>query len=584
MQHRPVLVSEPLRRSRTVWLCFWAAFGILAGWLAWAAVMVNIDFDDGYATIANSQHFLGISSGLFWERGPGMAWLLLPAEWLAHALALHPLDVHLHHATMALLIGFYLVATWWILQREFGARVPTLLAFLAALLTPVFFSYAPFISPDIFPGVLVLLLLRLASDLIDQGGRRRWWLLVAIGALLALIKQVYALVWCAVLLSQLIVALALPRAERAGAHRAAALASAALASGAITFLVYSVLLTDSFPDSSFWERPFKVPEIVGQMYEIDGGAAVVFYPWIYLRNLSAYGIMALLALPAGLLLSWRHGSAFQRSAVVSLVFLLACMQLISFKEVRYLALLAPLLAVVIVPAFVIVWEQRPRARWLVLALVLLDVARNLPEAARLRDPFYRDAMTGFLAELPSAKDLGSRLFVDRPLSFIAPDRTAFYADRYHRITHLGPQLRVLYGFSPEQWRQLGNAGELDQTQLRAGDYLLMSTNVAVRSKPFLPGNLESIHSSPIQGLLIAETIELRREGNWYVVAGAASGVPRMLLRAPGTQQSPAVGYRFEVARVASLSGYDAPPEQLSVLGLRFLHLCQKDQCQAFALR
>ena len=55
----------------------------LACWLLLAVLLVHLELDDGYTTIANAQHFLGISDGYFWQRAPLMAWLLVPAEWLA---------------------------------------------------------------------------------------------------------------------------------------------------------------------------------------------------------------------------------------------------------------------------------------------------------------------------------------------------------------------------------------------------------------------------------------------------------------------------------------------------------------------
>lgn len=567
--------------ARAGWRWFWALFALLLVWLGWAAWQVNIDFDDGYAAIVNAQYFLGITDHYYWQRGPAFAWLLMPAEWLANAWGMHPLDVHLHHTMTALLHAGYLFGVWWILQREFGSGFPTVLAWSAATLTPVFFSYAPFVSHDIFPGLLALLMLREASRFLDRGGSGRWLTLFAVGAALALIKQTFALVWVCVLASHLLLQLILPREQRARGARLAALAAAALASGAVTFLTYSILLAPSAPDTVFWARPFKVMQVVAQLYDAEGGATQVFYRWLYLRNLSAYGIVAVLLLPPGLYLSWRSGSRFQRSTLITTVLLIVCLSAITFKEVRYLAFLAPLIALLIVPPLQMVWEQRAHLRWLVIGLILLDVGRNLPEALRLRQDFYRNAVTGFFAELPLASAPGGHVYADRPVSLISPEPGAFFADRYHRITHLGGQVGILYGYPAERWTQLANASKLDNEMVKVGDFLIFSTDVAVRAPPFLPGNRAGIHSQAIQGLAQAQLLDLKRNGEFYELADPAVDSPRMLLRAPGSSRAQLVGYRFDLARIRELTGPAEPPDRLQAMGFRFLRLCQKGECTNF---
>ncbi|MBK6740173.1 MAG: hypothetical protein IPG64_21245 [Haliea sp.] len=123
---------------------------VLATWLVWAVTAVNIDFDDGYAAFANSAHFLGQSPVHFYNRAPLLGIMLMPVKLLSDSIGLHPLDVRGAHALMALILIAYLVGTWRILARAQGSTPWSLVAFAAAVPTPVFFSYAPFLNIDIF--------------------------------------------------------------------------------------------------------------------------------------------------------------------------------------------------------------------------------------------------------------------------------------------------------------------------------------------------------------------------------------------------------------------------------------------------
>lgn len=126
--------------SRHVDLAIRAILWLITAWLVATLYFVRIDFDDGYSTIVNSQYFLGISRDYFWQRGPLVAWLLVPAEFLANLLGLGAFNVLPHHATMIAIHMAYLVGVWIMLKREFGAHTHTLLAFVAAISQPPFSS------------------------------------------------------------------------------------------------------------------------------------------------------------------------------------------------------------------------------------------------------------------------------------------------------------------------------------------------------------------------------------------------------------------------------------------------------------
>lgn len=71
---------------------------------------------------------------------------------------------------------------------------------------------------------------------------------------------------------------------------------------------------------------------------------------MYLRNLFAHGYLAVaLALP-GLFFCLRSGNIRRQSVAVAWLVLVTFMQLLEFKEVRYLGFLAPLTALLVVAA------------------------------------------------------------------------------------------------------------------------------------------------------------------------------------------------------------------------------------------
>src|SRR5690348_15385270 len=101
-------------RARVVTALF---LGGVAVWLLLSAALVDIEYYDGLSAICNARYFLRRAPFYFFDRGPLMAWLLMPAEALKDWLGRHPLDVRLHHATMAVLHTGYLAAVWAALRH-----------------------------------------------------------------------------------------------------------------------------------------------------------------------------------------------------------------------------------------------------------------------------------------------------------------------------------------------------------------------------------------------------------------------------------------------------------------------------------
>ena len=417
---------------------------IIAGaalWLLVAALTTRIEYYDGLSAIANARFFLGRSGDYIADRAPMMAWLLMPAEWVRSTLDLHTLDVRPHHAELAVLHVLYLIITWHFLSRQFGTSWPVLLAWVAAILSFVFFTYSPFLSHDIFPGALLLAMICRADDFSRQNSLPAWCALVALGTVAALTKQTFGVFWALVLLAALWRAVRThDRMDRVTVVR---LAVGAACSGAITWCVLGLIFADSNPSAPLLLRPWQNLQYLSSVYD---GKDVTFPIWIYVRNFPSYGWLASLLVIPGWMLAMR-GTKFEQSVAVAWLGGLIFLCVLPLREVRYMAFLAPLTAALLVSAIRRALNQRPT---LVLVLMVLaaDMFRSVREATEIFDPFYTVGIQRqFLALLDDPEYEHSAVLVSTPmLSFVSPTPSPFAADRYHRVFHFGVvHVRHLYG-------------------------------------------------------------------------------------------------------------------------------------------
>ncbi|MEZ4654778.1 MAG: hypothetical protein R3E12_14635 [Candidatus Eisenbacteria bacterium] len=129
-------------------------FAILLGWLAMAVSLVDIEYYDGFDSICNARYFLGWIDTYTATRGPLLGLLLVPAELIKGRMGLPPWRYDRPRARPAARrVSDRLL--------PHGAKVlqgagPVLLAFVAAIPTFLFFGYAPFVSHDLFPGLVFL--------------------------------------------------------------------------------------------------------------------------------------------------------------------------------------------------------------------------------------------------------------------------------------------------------------------------------------------------------------------------------------------------------------------------------------------
>jgi len=551
----------------------------IGAWLIWSLFVVNIEFDDGYATIVNSQYFLGISNDYLWSRAPMLAWLLMPAEWVANALDLHPLDVRPHHLLMATIHLAYFWGVWRLLRARFGNNPSTLIAFAAAIPTVVFFCYAAFISSDLFPGLIALAMLLLADRHSARPRLWTWLALVALGAFAALVKHMYGAIWLAVLVAHACLAAVGRKRDWISLVQ---LGLGAAVSGLIFWFAYALVLAGSFPEVALPLRPLQQMRAVVAAFQQEGPIASIIYQWVYLKNLSIYGILAMALVLPGVILSWRSGDRLQRSIAIAWIVLFAVMHAVSFKEARYLAYLAPLTAFLIAPvvAQLLRWQ---RLYLLPIGIVLLvDLGFSAREAARIAAPFYQNQVNEFLAILPPASALNAPIITTRYLSFLTPDKYAFFGDRYHRIVNLNhDQIRLLYGYPVRMVHTFANVRALTPGAFSPGSILIYVNDVAARVPPIQSDNRTTLQPYFVQLIAVAETLDLRRDGDAYRW-GAVSKQPIMLLRADGVDAEPLTSFdRFPVAETRTLLGLEGSPEHLQVLAFRIHALCDLSGCRRY---
>jgi hypothetical protein len=556
---------------------------VLAIWLGLSLYWVGIDFDDGYSTIVNAQHLLGVSSNWVWSRGPLMAVLLIPAEWLSVHLQLQALDPRPHHLLFAVLHLAQAILCWKMFARVHGARPSTLIAWLAAIPTVAWASYAPFISHDIVPGLLLLAMLVLAGHYLERPNRVTWLALVALGFLAAGVKHMHAALWAAVLLGW-VVASGLSPGRRTALRHWLGLGSAAVASAVLTVLAYGLSLDSTFPDLPLWQRPFAQVAAISSHWQQFGDPRDFIYQPVYARNLWAFGLLTVSLLLPGLWFAWRSGKPVLRAAAIAFLAIAVLLQALPFKETRYALVLAPLGGLLIVPAIDAVLAMRRAWLWPLLALLAVDLTFATREALRLRHPFYRDQVQSFLADLPPASDPRGAIVMTGFLSFVAPDSWAFFGDRYHRIVHLSrAQLGPMLGHPPSRFRLLEDLAALTRERFAADDYLIFVNAGVGREPPIAPDNRTTMPANFLQFVARAETVTLRREGAVYrLESSVADQRPWLLLRSERGYGDAALAWgEFSVVDVLRLEALEQGPSDLRTTGFRIFSLCDTTGCRRF---
>ena len=509
----------PVMRRPGAEIAACACLGAVIAWLGLSAALVDIEYYDGISAICNARYFLGHSPFYFFDRGPLMAVLQMAPEAVKEWLGLGALEFRPHHAVMVSLHAAYLIVVYRLLARHFGHRWFTLVAFVTAITNYVFFSYAPFLSHDIAPGVLLLSMLLWSDEFARAPRVRTWLLLVTAGAAAPLVKQTFGVFWLAVLAAHAVPGvLHLEQRSRTSWRSLQWLAAGAAASAVIAWVVYGLVLAGWAPTMSPWLRPWRNLEYLRHEYD---GTGATFPLWIYVRNFWAYGRLTTLLLVPGLVLSLR-GTPLQRRMAIAWITAAAAIQAMPLREVRYLAFLAPLSAFVIVPAVRLIGESRPGVA-VMAVLLALDAGGATIEASRIATPFYRHSELRALLQ-----PLAEHGRVPRPFyanvsmfSFVSPDPSPLAADRYHHIFHVGIiHIALLHGYSPDDIRVLPPRAAAVTARATAGSLLLFSNGILAHGPTWTPAPPVGTDTF-VQGIATLQTIALERrpDGRYRTASG-----------------------------------------------------------------
>jgi hypothetical protein len=232
----------------------------------------------------------------------------------------------------------------------------------------------------------------------------------------------------------------------------------------LSWVGYGWFTAGQISEVSLLERSLVMLNSVSAQYNNEGDLSLLF-PWtLYLRNLHNYGIATVLLIIPGVVLAFRGIDARLRMIAVCWLISLIMLQSVTFKEVRYVAFLAPLSAMLIVP--VISLLHRSRALFpALLAVVLIDQYRGLTMAAAQITSAPGVDIARFVGDFENS----GKIVTSPNLSFAFIADGPIHRDRYHGIYHLSAE--HLYGFVEgsslmakiEDPREFGYAG------IRPGD-------------------------------------------------------------------------------------------------------------------
>ena len=554
---------------------FRLAWFLLTAWLLVCAFLIQGEYGDGYQTIANARYLFGDSTAFYVQRGPLPAIVLWPVEFIAGLTGADPLDVRPHHFLSAALHSLYLAGCWWCLQRAGGSGIARLFAFGAAILTVVFYAYAPYLSHDLLPGLLFVVMIFLAHRWIDGGGTREAVLLVLLGAAVTLIKQTYALYWVAIVVfAMLSFALRWDRG-RVDARRLVLLLGMAAASAALSWLSYALHVGDLAPDSAFLARPLVLVGAIATQYGDDMASA--FASDLYLRNLPNYGIAAMLLVLPGVFLALRGQDAWLRAVAVCWIVSAVTIQVVGFREARYLAFLAPLTAMLIVPVIDLAFRHRVAVAVLV-AILGFDQFRGLSLAAtQLATARTFDVMAFY-----NAADGDGRVVSSRVLSLAYAAASPLSRDRYHGIYHLTPEMIERLNEGRTDVIGIADPRGLGLAGIRPGDRVFYSNNTLIRNPPWnaanepngidqfllVAGNAISVRLAAADGSFVRED----NDGSYLVFVPAVAAGPQMPAIAAG---------RLDAASAQRIYGAAADTGYLDVIAVEIRAICQGRTCSPF---
>lgn len=547
------------------------AWLLLSAWLVFCAIVVQGEYGDGYQTIVNARYLFADSSSYYVQRGPLAAVALWPVEIIVQAFDLDPVDVRPYHLLSAVLHSAYLAGCWLLLKRAPGGLAARLIGFAAAILSVIFYAYSPFLSHDILPGLLFLGMIFLTQRWLRDGNRNDAIVLVLLGAAVTLIKQTYAIFWIAIIVYALLAWLLRWDAARMTLRRLLTLGALGAASAVISWTCYAWFVGGELPQTAFLTRPLQLITAVSTQYGDD--MAGTFATDLYLRNLHNYGIAAMLLILPGLVMAIRGSDARMQQIAICWLIAACVMQLIGFREARYLGFLAPLTAMLIVPVIQSVLTRRP----LLIALLLVlgfDQLRGVQTAVAPLAAAAKVDVARFINS-PTAEN---RIVSSEVLSFAYAAESPLRRDRYHGLWHLTPELlRGLYQHDVEVAR-ITDPRALAGSGIQAGDRVFYSNNTLVRRPPWPAQNVPAELASFLLVAGDAMTADLVLQDDAYQRRGA-DGSYIMYLPADGqTEQMPVITPGALPSDAARRLYGESVGERVQVTAVLVTALCQADRC------
>ena len=548
---------------------------LITTWLLFCALIVQGEYGDGYQTIVNARHFFGDSPNFYVQRGPLAAIALWPVEAVVRLFAFDPIDVRPHHVFTALLHSAYLFGCWIVLRRAPGGAAARLVAFGAAILSVMFYAYAPYLSHDVIPGLLFLLLIFLCHRWLEHRQPTDAVYLVLLGAAVTLIKQAYAIFWFAIMLYAALAFLLKWDQRRVTLRKFAELGLLAFASAAISWLGYAWFVGGEIPGEALLARPLRLIAAISSQYgdEMTG----VFAADLYFRNLPNYGIAAMLLVIPGLVLALRGTDGRMRQIAVCWLVAVIIMQLVGFREARYLIFLAPLTAMLIVPVVQLLFS-RQLAIVSLLLLVLFDQSRGIGVAATELTSTGTIDVARFM-NAPDG-DPGGNVVASQVLSFVYSAASPLARDRYHGIYHLTPALLTGLHEGLIQPTTINKANESGLSGIEPGDRVYYSNLTMVRRPPWTDDNSPNGLSDFLLVAGDAVTLELvSNPGSYERIDNDGSYV--MFLPGPDVgEQMPVISTgTLPVAAASRLYGDVTSRDRLQVLAVQVNALCLADSCQ-----
>jgi hypothetical protein len=551
---------------------FLFAWLFLSIWILACAFVVQGEYGDGYQTIVNSRYFFADSPAYFVQRGPLAAVALWPIEIIVQALNIDPLDVRPYHLFSAALHSAYLFICWLLLRRAPGNAIARLLAFGSAILSVVFYSYAPYLSHDLLPGLMFLLLIFLGHRWLEKQRPTDAAWLVLLGAAVTLIKQTYAIFWVTLFAYAVIAWILRWDGGRIDLRKLLSLALLGAISAVISYLSYSLFIGGELPDEPLLTRPIRLVAAVSSQYK--EGLTGIFPADIYLRNLHNYGVAAMLLVVPGVVIAFRGTDSRMRMIAFCWLTAASIVQLIEFREVRYLAFLAPLSAMLIVPVAARLLRQKPAAIILI-GLVLLDQVRGLTAAAEQ----ITTAPTANVTRFMNAPQGDGAVYMSNILSFVYDAKSSLRQDRYHGIYHLTPFLmhRLTAGETPIAI--IGDMRELGMMEIAPGDRVYFANYQMVRRPPWNDDN----RPVDIDNFLLvagnATTVRLAFNNGRYERVDNDGSYIMFIPSADVGQLMPIISQGIvEPEIAANLFGEIDDRQELEVIGIIVEALCQTGSC------